>query len=86
MINNVDHGYITGVLLVWDPSKGGGAHWINIVGYNAETDMFSYLDPANPNANDPAQNVREISWADLQEDWGRQIPKLNYQQAMITYE
>lgn len=66
LIDNINKDYKTAIMVVWPENHG--AHWMAVVGYHAEKDEFSVLDPANPKGG-----VTEMPWSFLSEHWHRPI-------------
>ena len=50
----------------------GGAHWVNLVRFNAEKDRLYYLDP-NPYLAylDEEKRLQSQAWAEFEADWSR---------------
>ncbi len=70
LINNLNNGTKIAIMLVWP--NNGGAHWVAVADYEAETDTFFLLDPANPK-----DELSKMGWGDLSEHWSRPIGLTN---------
>jgi hypothetical protein len=89
LIDNVDQGYPTAIMLTWDPAPygipTGGAHWIVVTGYNSETDEFLVLDSGyTKDAPQGPQGFEWRSWQAINEHWSR--PLLTMHNVMVTFK
>ncbi len=70
LINNLNKGYKTAIMLVWP--NNAGAHWMAAAGYDSAKDEFSVLDPANAKGG-----TTKMAWSELSEHWSRPIGLTN---------
>jgi hypothetical protein len=66
LLDNINNGYKTAIMLVWP--NNAGAHWVAVAGYEAATDTFLLLDPANPKGE-----LSPMPWSQLSEHWSRPL-------------
>ena len=88
LIANIEQGRPTSIQLNWSDNDGGGAHWVNVVGYSETSDAFYLLDPEIPWLSTPETNVRAISWTLLNVDWSRTLNLpfgYSLQNVIVTY-
>jgi len=73
LIVNLQRGSPTTIILVW---SNGGAHYVTVVGYDPDTDIFYLLDP-DPDYEEsglpPEKCIGEMRWENLTEHWSRQV-------------
>ena len=70
LIDNLNNDYKTAIMLVWP--NNAGAHWVAVADYDADTDTFFLLDPANPK-----DELSKMPWSELSEHWGRPLGVTN---------
>jgi hypothetical protein len=72
LIGALEKGCPSTIILVWE---GGGAHYVTVVGYDPQPDVFLMLDP-NPwyeENRPPEKRLGQMAWADLDGYWSRQV-------------
>jgi RHS repeat-associated protein/uncharacterized repeat protein (TIGR01451 family) len=86
LINNIENGVLSTLMLPWKNGKEEGAHYATVVGYDPATDQFLLLDPgtggdlSNLRA---AERILYIAWSSLEEDWSRRPWWFGFQSNVI---